>query len=92
TYNVNLNGLFVRTIAPPPLQSIVECRFRPPCGDGEVALPAQVVWRKEFAAAGKVLSPAGIGLQFLDGAKPADHAGYEAGYQALLAATKPDDN
>jgi CheY-like chemotaxis protein len=84
TYNVNAGGLFVRTLTPPPHQSRVEVRFRPPCGNGRVNAVAQVVWVSQFRGNGTATSPTGMGVQFVDWA-PADRAGFEAGYQALLA-------
>jgi CheY-like chemotaxis protein len=83
SYNVNLGGVFIRTLTPPPSQSRIEVRFRPPCGRGDVVGVAQVVWRREFASSGGPASPPGVGVQFVEWS-PADSAGYEGGYSALL--------
>ena len=83
SYNVNRGGLFVRTLAPLPLQTRMEIRFRPPFGRGRVSLTAQVVWRKELGDAAGAATPAGMGVQIVD-APIADEAGYEAGYTRLL--------
>ena len=82
SYNVNIGGLFVRTLTPPPMQSVLTIRFTPPMGMGTVVLTAQVVWRKEIGAEGGAATPEGMGVQFTD-AMPADLAGFEAGYNAL---------
>jgi CheY-like chemotaxis protein len=82
TFNVNLNGLFLRTLAPLPLQTRLELTFRPPGGRGSVVLLAQVMWRKEFGDTKGAATPPGMGVQFL-GSAIADEAGYEAGYRKL---------
>ncbi|HUT78677.1 MAG TPA: PilZ domain-containing protein [Polyangia bacterium] len=82
TFNVNLNGLFLRTLAPLPLQTRLELSFRPPHGRGNVILLAQVMWRKEFADARGAATPPGMGVQFLE-SWIADEMGYEAGYRQL---------
>jgi uncharacterized protein (TIGR02266 family) len=83
SYNVNSGGMFVRTLTPPPRQSRVRVGFRPPCGSGQVTGEAQVVWISEFRGNGTATSPAGMGVRFVDWA-PADRAGFEGGYRALL--------
>jgi CheY-like chemotaxis protein len=83
TFNINLNGLFLRTLAPLPLQTQLQLSFRPPHGRGEVVLLAQVMWRKDFADARGAATPPGMGVQFLPSAV-ADEAGYEAGYRKLV--------
>lgn len=83
SYNINSGGLFIRTLTTPPRQSRVRVRFRPPCGSGQVTGEVQVVWISEFRGNGTATSPAGMGVQFVDWA-PADRAGFEGGYQALL--------
>ena len=82
SYNVNIGGLFVRTLTPPPMQSVLTVRFTPPMGLGTVVLTAQVVWRKEIGSDSGAATPEGMGVQFTD-AMPADLAGFEAGYNAL---------
>jgi len=83
TYNVNSGGLFVRTLTPPPRQSRVTVEFRPPCGAGVVSGTAQVVWISNYRSDGPSTSPAGMGVQLV-GWAPADRAGFEGGYRALL--------
>ncbi|MBN2526014.1 MAG: PilZ domain-containing protein [Deltaproteobacteria bacterium] len=82
TYNVNIGGLFVRTLTPPPMQSVLYLRFSPPFGLGSVVMTAQVVWRKAIGTSGGAATPEGMGVQFVE-AMPADLAGFEGGYNAL---------
>ena len=82
-FNINLGGLYIRTLTPPPLQSRIEVSFRPPFGRGQVVANAQVVWRKQHGDAMGAASPPGMGLQIFD-MWAADKAGFETGYQTLL--------
>ncbi|MBI5502971.1 MAG: PilZ domain-containing protein [Deltaproteobacteria bacterium] len=83
SYNLNRTGLYVRTLVPPPMGTLLHLRFRPPHGDGLVGLDAQVMWRKELGAAQGPMYPPGVGVQFVRMA-PADEAALHAGYQQLL--------
>jgi CheY-like chemotaxis protein len=83
SYNINRTGLYVRTLVPPPLGTLLHVRFRPPHGEGLVALDAQVMWRKEFGATQGPLYPPGIGIQFVR-TPLADEAAHLAGYEELL--------
>jgi Tfp pilus assembly protein PilZ len=82
TYNVNIGGLFIRTITAPPMQSRLLVEFTPPFGKGRVAMVAQVVWLKPIGHASGAATPAGIGVQFVQ-SWLADKAGFEAGYNAI---------
>jgi hypothetical protein len=83
TYNINRTGLYVRTLVPPPMGTIVHARFRPPHGEGLVAMDAQVMWRKELGSKLGPLYPPGVGIQFVR--RPlADDAAHNAGYEELL--------
>jgi len=84
SYNINRTGLYVRTLVPPPLDAVLQVRFRPPFGEGLVAVEAQVMWRKEFGTQSGPLHPPGIGIQFTR-VPLADAAAHAAGYDALLA-------
>ncbi|MBN1770356.1 MAG: hypothetical protein JXB32_03775 [Deltaproteobacteria bacterium] len=83
-YNINRTGLYVRTLVPPPLGTLLHVWFRPPFGEGLVAADAQVMWRKEYGSKTGPLYPPGIGIQFVR-VPVADAAGLAAGYEALLA-------
>jgi hypothetical protein len=86
TFNINMGGIYIRTLASLPLQSKIEVTFRPPFGRGQVFAEAQVVWRKQFGDTSGAASPPGMGVQFID-LWPADKAAYEVGYQSLLEQT-----
>ncbi|MBI5490601.1 MAG: PilZ domain-containing protein [Deltaproteobacteria bacterium] len=83
SYNINRTGLYVRTLVPPPMGTLLHVRFRPPHGEGLVGVDAQVMWRKELGATQGPMYPPGIGVQFVRMA-PADEAALQAGYQQLL--------
>ena len=91
TYNINSGGLFIRTLTPPPRQSQISVTFRPPCGKGLVTGTAQVVWVSNYRSEGPSTSPAGMGVQLV-GWSPADRAGFEGGYRALLEMHGEHDN
>jgi CheY-like chemotaxis protein len=82
-YNINRTGLYVRTLVAPPVGTLVHLRFRPPFGEGLVAMDAQNMWRKEYGSPMGPLYPPGMGVQFVR--RPlADDAALLAGYEALL--------
>lgn len=86
TYNINLTGVFLRTLAPPPQATEVAVELRPPFGEGRAAVAGKVVWRKEVAAKAGPVVPAGMGIVWTR-VPVADGAALQAGYEALLAAT-----
>lgn len=83
SFNINMGGIYIRSLTSLPLQTKIDVSFRPPFGRGSVFAEAQVVWRKQPGDASGAASPPGMGVQFLD-LWPADRAAYETGYQALL--------
>lgn len=83
SFNINMGGIYIRSLTSLPLQTKIDVAFRPPFGRGHVFAEAQVVWRKQPGDSSGAASPPGMGVQFLD-LWPADQAAYEAGYQALL--------
>jgi hypothetical protein len=82
SFNINLGGIYLRTLTTLPLQTRMEVSFRPPFGRGRVVAEAQVVWRKQLGEK-STAAPPGMGLQFLD-IWEADRAAYETGYHLLL--------
>jgi len=86
SFNINLGGIYIRSLTALPLQTKIEVSFRPPFGRGQVFAEAQVVWRKLLGDTSGAASPPGMGIQFLD-LWPADKAAYELGYQTLLEQT-----
>jgi hypothetical protein len=82
TRDMSLKGIFVRTIAPPPPETIVTVNFRVPTAEGTVQVGGRVAWRKEFGTAADPMKPPGMGLELIRVSAP-DGAAIEAGYNAL---------
>ena len=83
TFNVNLGGLYVRSLTSFPLQTPIDLLFRLPFGRGQVFVSAQVVWQKKYGDTSGAASPPGMGIQFLD-MWQADKAAFDTGYRLLL--------
>ena len=86
SYNINRTGLYLRTLAPPPVGTELALELRPPHGEGRAAVRARVVWRKEPRASAGPVVPAGMGVVYLR-VPLADGAALDAGYGALLEAS-----
>jgi hypothetical protein len=82
TRDISLNGIFVRTIAPPPPETMITVSFRAPTAEGQVQVGARVAWRKDFGSQTEPMKPSGMGIQFTRVSAP-DGAAIEAGYNAL---------
>lgn len=82
TRDISLNGIFIRTIAPPPPETMVTVSFRAPTAEGTVQVGARVAWRKEYGQTSDPMKPSGMGIQFTRVSAP-DGAAVEAGYRAL---------
>ncbi|HEY3358686.1 MAG TPA: PilZ domain-containing protein [Polyangia bacterium] len=65
SYNVSISGLFVRTIAPPPGNAVVDMELTPP-GLAPIAARARVAWRKLFSARADRTVPTGMGLKLCE--------------------------
>ncbi|MDJ0762167.1 MAG: PilZ domain-containing protein [Myxococcota bacterium] len=87
TFNVNLGGLYIRSLTGLPLQTRIEVAFTPPFGRGQVVAHAQVVWCKGLGDTEGAVSPPGMGIQFID-MWPPDQAAFEAGYEILHRETQ----
>ncbi len=81
TYNISLGGLFVRTLTPPAIGTVLDLCFSPPSGRGRVLVTGHVVWRQEQPV-GRNGVPCGFGLQYAE-LPLADGAALEVGYEAL---------
>ena len=81
--DLSLNGMFIRTLIPPPKDSVVRLSFRPPTADGMAEVGARVMWRREYSSPSNPMRPAGMGVQFVNPSGP-DKAAIEAGYEELL--------
>jgi DNA-binding response OmpR family regulator len=66
SHNLSLSGLYVRTIDPPPPQSIIDLEFTPPGTESPVTARGQVMWRKDFSARAVRASPTGMGLKLVE--------------------------
>ncbi len=82
TRDISLNGLFIRTLAPPPPETVVTLDFRSPTAEGTVKVGGRVAWRKEFGRKADPMKPPGMGVQFTRVSAP-DGAAVKAGYNAL---------
>lgn len=83
TFNVNMGGLYIRSLTSFPLQTPIDILFRPPYGRGQVFVSAQVVWQKKYGDSAGPASPPGMGIQFLD-MWQADQAAFDEGYRLLF--------
>ncbi|MBL9037275.1 MAG: response regulator [Archangium sp.] len=65
-YNLSKTGVAVRTLTPPPANSVVDLRFR--LGDGQPPLvtKASVAWASDLASAEVQRRPHGMGLRFAE--------------------------
>jgi len=88
TRDLSLNGIFIRTVAPLPPETMITVSFMVPTGEGTVKVGARVAWRKEYGQAADPMKPSGMGIQFTRVSGP-DGAAIEAGYGALSRLLEP---
>ncbi len=83
TYNISREGLFVRTLDPPPPGQGLWIELRPP-GHGQVVhLRARLVWTRSLGGQGGA-APPGFGLRFEEEACPQeDLRAYRRAYEQL---------
>lgn len=80
TYNVSREGLYVRTLMPPPVNTDVWIELRPPTLDSLVHLEARVVWTRRFGPSAGATAPPGFGVRITGGGERSMtrwHDGYE---------------
>jgi len=82
TRDFGLKGIFIRTAAPPPPETMVTVSFRAPTAEGMTQVGARVAWRKDYGESRDPMKPAGMGVHFTRVSAP-DSAAIEAGYKAL---------
>lgn len=82
TYNINLGGLYVRTLTPPALGTEVGLEFGPPFCAQRVRVSGKVVWRQEFSHGQGY--PPGFGVQYAEQVSADIERTLEAGYRRLL--------
>jgi CheY-like chemotaxis protein len=81
TYNISLNGLYVRSLVAPDDDS-AWLELRPPRSERRVRLVGRVAWRRRFGTSERATVPPGFGVEIVDGAA-ADLAAWRAGYEAF---------
>lgn len=91
TVNVSQAGAFLRTLwMPRSASDTLWIELRPDGAPRRALVEARVVWQKTFGASGGPVSPPGMGLVWVDGAKR-DRALFDAGYERLRAEeARPD--
>jgi hypothetical protein len=86
--DISEDGIYIRTLVPPPPDTMLTITFRAPTAEGMVQVGARVAWRKEYGEMGSPSKPPGFGIQFARISVP-DRAAIHAGYRLLLDARKP---
>jgi|GEM_PF-4365552 len=81
------NGLYIRTLVPPPPETMVTISFKPPTAEGMVKMGARVAWRKEYGSKGSPSKHPGFGVEFVRISEP-DKAAVQAGYNILAQTLK----
>ena len=85
TYNISGNGIYVRTLDPPPRTSRLWIELRPPGTNSTVQLRGSLVWRTVLDA-GPRATPPGFGLKIDDEtSSPRDLELYRNAYYARAA-------
>lgn len=82
TYNISANGLYIRTLAPPPEDPIVWLELTPPRANKRVFLEAEVVWRRPFGPSKHATVPPGFGVRIVD-ATQKNKAAWLLGYRTF---------
>ncbi|MFZ5897160.1 MAG: PilZ domain-containing protein [Myxococcota bacterium] len=82
SYNISLNGIYVRTLAPPE-DDEVWLELCPPRIERHVRLVGRVAWRRPFNYNENATVPPGFGVEIIDGAAR-DRALWAEGYTRLV--------
>lgn len=89
TYNISGQGLYVRTLDPPPRGSELWFELRPPHCREAVHLRGTVVWVKPMGNGPGGAAPAGFGVRIEEAlCPPRDLAVYRRSYEALIEAPR----
>jgi CheY-like chemotaxis protein len=86
--DISEDGIYIRTLVPPPPDTMLTITFKAPTAEGMAQMGARVAWRKEYGDAGSPSKPPGFGVQIARISVP-DRAAIHAGYKLLLDARKP---
>jgi hypothetical protein len=65
SYNISVSGLYVRTILPPPGDTVIDLEIWPASGE-VIAARTRVAWRRPFAARANRSVPTGMGLKLCE--------------------------
>lgn len=82
-FNLSGGGLYVRTLAPPPVWEELWLEFLPPKSSRLVHLEATVAWARPFGPGSVATVPCGFGVK-ITGGSSTDMKRYTAGYRDLL--------
>lgn len=85
SFNLSENGLFVRTLAPPPLGPVM-LELTPPGSTVRHSFEGEVVWRRPFANPSLATAPPGFGARFVRGRGDAMSVWLEA-YRSLASSS-----
>ena len=89
TYNISRDGLYIRTMDPPPTGSEIWLELRPPHGGDAVHLRGRVMWARSVATGVGGAAPPGFGVQLdREASPPSDLLQYEAAYERLKQAPR----
>ena len=81
------NGIYIRTLVPPPVGAMLTISFKAPTAEGMVQLGARVAWRKEYGSQANPSKHPGFGIEFARISEP-DRAALQSGYAIMLKAIK----
>jgi len=86
TYNISGEGLYIRTLDPPPSGVKIWLELRPPWSPEVVHIRGAVVWVRAVASRGGGAAPPGFGVRLsVDDSAAPDIASYRAAYETLCA-------
>lgn len=85
TYNLSREGLYVRTLDPPPTGTTLWFELRPPGSRDVVHLRGTVVWVRSIERGPGGAAPPGFGVRIVtDACPPADLHRYQRAYEQLV--------
>lgn len=67
TYNISREGLYVRTVLPPPKGARTWVELRPFAGEHLIHLDVEVAWSRPYGTTRGATAPAGFGARIVDG-------------------------
>jgi CheY-like chemotaxis protein len=89
TYNLSREGLYVRTLDPPPRGTTLWFELRPPHSGDAVHLRGEVVWVRHVDRGPGGAAPPGFGVRVdVEACPPADLAHYQECYEGLVEAPR----